>query len=178
MLRLLIAMSIIACVRHADAQRRPVPIRCSSITFAPLQTEGDDDFGGDGPAISTAVWIYVHPQDRRYIMARVWMRAEESDKWEVPGRRKANAKHHTTAEGFSRPDYVIAIAPFPVHEIVGRQIVTHSYVDRNHEQDCFGPVGFVKSFQYVGDTKGHDVSRDLRRTKTHVTIHFKEIHVR
>ncbi len=74
----LCSLALVATVGWADQETRTVSIGAGSLTFRPPHTRGDKEFKGHGPNIKADFVVSVS-EDRKKIMAKIYMKAEEWD---------------------------------------------------------------------------------------------------
>ncbi len=157
----LCSLALVATVGWADQETRTVSIGAGSLTFRPPHTRGDKEFKGHGPNIKADFVVSVS-EDRKKIMAKIYMKAEEwdSDEDDRP------QSDYTTAEG--RKD------DFELHTVSGEgwQIVSfdrpgvfgqtwevaesYGYIDDDEEVDSFPGNRAVVTWNFTGDTHGDD----------------------
>lgn len=129
-----------------------------TISYMPPLTYGDREFAGNGPEVTAYVNLRI--EDRRKIIARVYMKAKE------------NKKNWTTAEGFK--DFIIYTSdPNKVIEsIITPTSDSYFYIDDNIYMDEFPGSGLVRKFRFMGDGEGDDVGYHTR-----VEIDFNNIRI-
>lgn len=115
--------------------------------FIPPHTNGDKDFKGNGPRVTTTASLEFRDGNRRMVVV-LCMTAEETK------------KDHTTASGCSG-DHTIFLAPSGecVSSVggIGRFDEMH-YTDTDHGFELFdgSPANYVAIWNIVGDDNGDD----------------------
>lgn len=129
-------------------------------TFIPPHTRGDQEFGGDGPAVLCRVRLSVIGTENNLLQSQIYMKAEETrSDW-------------TTAEGTDTHVIYTAPAGKKIKEISCITFDQFEYVDDNIEMDWFarGSGGPVNQYEFMGDTEGADAGVD-----TGVTVQYNAI---
>jgi hypothetical protein len=149
-----VVVALAAFTSEASAQ---VQVQPTAVSFFPRHTQGDRDFGGNGPHVDLEVSLMINPNDRRELLAVVSMRAVET------------GGDRTTAEGWQA--FVIYRSPTPLKAVRSHTFFNHSYRDTNHRVDTFVfRGGVVSRLDYVGDTRGDEAG-----TRTGVAIQFHPV---
>jgi len=160
-------ISTLAVIQPPPPMPEDTIVRLTSFSYTPPHTRGDEDFDGNGPKVNLKCLLagdQFTSGGCRTLIARVWMKAEETeDDW-------------TTAEGWSDWTTVYTAPPGKViTNILSPVSCDASYVDTNHTMDSItlGVGDLVKQFDCVGDTTSdHDAGR-----ATSVVVIFNDIHV-
>lgn len=133
----------------------------NEVSYRPERTEGDGDFGGNGPNVR--VFVKLHPRDLAGSDwdLEVFMRARETeDDW-------------TTASGSQFIEHFMQIPKgYVVNKIITPLENEAVYTDDDHEDDTIFPtsLGPANHFVVVGDTDGDEAG-----TQTMVTVFFNTI---
>jgi hypothetical protein len=137
-------------------QSKSKPFTPPNITFVPPRTNGDEDFGGNGPRVVADLFVYT---DGSKVLAKVFMDAKETKRdW-------------TEATGTKVYDLAFPSEPgWKIDSVVSTPSSHFEYVDSNHDEDSFGPGGAASRMTFVGDTVGDDAG-----SRTHVEIAFNQI---
>jgi hypothetical protein len=137
----------------------------------PRHIGGDREFGGHGPEIWLNVSLYIKPQARNQVWARVemWARETKGD-W-----TEAYEVQHVPVATFARPlNGIVAPTqlPFRFRDQYGRFWAVH-YVDTNWDVDTIGnpcACGLLNRVSFIGDTRGDEAG-----TRTGVLLEFNPI---
>lgn len=148
-----------------ECEIREIVFTPSPITFTPTNhTQGDKDFGGNGPEVTGYVMLltthYSSPSGVNRAKIRVYMKARETKSdW-------------TTVSGSQDFDIRIFPAGFMLWQRLSPLALrsNYSYTDNDHSKDTVYPgEGPARKLVITGDTEGNDVGI------TKVEIHFNEI---
>lgn len=151
-------------ISTSDVSRNPVRtifLLDKGISCTPKHTgQGDRDFYGYGPSITTGCRIYVHPDRKQEIWYEIFMRAIETrgDRTEAEASEKALLYRHEK----------------PIDRIISATTSRHSYTDINIRIDTHIPNrdDLVNRYVLVGDTRGNDIG------ETKVTAYLNPIKIR
>jgi beta-lactam-binding protein with PASTA domain len=142
-----------------STQMMTVP--ASRFSYHPPRTEGDAEFGGNGPDVTVRVNVYAQAQT---LKAEVYMRAQEKD-------------GDSLAEGTTTINLYQVPPGQEIRGIVGSTSASQSYVDDDHGVDVFdkGSDGPVGRFEIIGDTRGNDIGSG--DDDTGVNVRFNPIRI-
>jgi hypothetical protein len=121
--------------------------------------QGDADFDGNGPDVTSDVSLIVAPQA---LTAKVHMHAKET------------TSDWTEAEGWQTYQLYAPDPGWRIEQVVGKTSSAHHYLDSNQTEDSFdlGNGELVRRFVYVGDTDGNEAG-----TRTGMKVTFNDIHL-
>jgi len=133
----------------------------NEVSYRPPKTEGDGDFGGNGPNVRVSVKL--HPRDLAGSDwdLEIFMRARETESdW-------------TTASGSQFIEHFMQIPKgYVVNKIITPLENEGEFTDSDHEDDTIFPtsLGPANHFVVIGDTGGNEAG-----TETQVTVFFNTI---
>lgn len=120
--------------------------------FMPPLTQGDREFGGNGPRVITFAELFIH---NNAVYRRVFMRAHEK----VAYSNSLNPLDGglSTAEGWSQPSLVYrAPGGKTIARVVPKKIPLADYMDNDHADDLFSST-HTRSIRVRGDRRGDDI---------------------
>jgi hypothetical protein len=140
------------CTALAGGSNVEIP-EGKDFTFIPQHTRGDRDFDGNGPNVNASAMLRVDSSGKTLVLT-LTMKAEET---------KSN---YTTAEGTQDYEIYRTEPGFKISKIFTDTDSSHFYTDTNHNPDIFdlGQSDLVKTFTFVGDTKGNEAGDETRMT--------------